>query len=39
MIILLKGYPYDNSYNYIKLFSNKTAQDNYFDSLEQIIVD
>lgn len=39
MIILLKGYPYDNSYNYIKLFSNKTAQDNYFDSLEQIVVD
>ena len=39
MIILLKGYPYDNSYNYIKLFSNKTAQDNYFDGLEQIVVD
>ena len=39
MIILIRGYKYDNSYNYIKLFSSKAEQNNYFDSLEQIIVD
>ena len=39
MIILIRGYKYDNSYNYIKLFSSKAEQNNYFDSLDQIVVD
>lgn len=39
MIILIKGYKYDNSYNYIKLFKSKAKQDEYFDSLEQLVVD
>ena len=39
MIILIRGYKYDNSYNYIKLFSTKAEQNNYFDSLDQIVVD
>ena len=29
MIILIRGYKYDNSYNYIKLFSSKAEQNNY----------
>lgn len=38
MIKLIKKYPYDNSYDYVKLFSSKTKQKDYFNSFENIVV-
>lgn len=38
MIRLIKKYPYDNNYDYIKLFDTKTKQENYFNSFKQIII-
>lgn len=38
MIRLYKHYKYDNNYDYIKLFSTKEEQDQYFNSLEQLII-
>ena len=31
MITLIHNYPYDNNYDYIKTFTSKTEQDNYFN--------
>lgn len=39
MIKLIKGYPYDNTYDYIKLHANKTDQENYFNTFDHIFVD
>ena len=39
MIKLISKYKYDNNYDYIKLFSSKTEQNNYFNDLTSIIVD
>ena len=39
MIKLIKGYPYDNTYDYIKLHANKTEQENYFNTFDHIFVD
>ena len=36
MIKLIKGYPYDNTYDYIKLHANKTEQENYFNTFDYI---
>ena len=30
MIKLIKGYPYDNSYDYIKLYKTKEEQNSFF---------
>lgn len=38
MIELIKGYNYNNKYDYIKTFSSRSAQDSYFNSLPKIIV-
>ena len=38
MLILYKSYKYDNKYDYIKTFSDKTSQDNYFNSLSQLTI-
>lgn len=38
MITLIKKYPYDNSYDYVKLFSSKTKQINYFNSFSKIVI-
>ena len=38
MITLYKGINYNNSYNYIKLFSNEVEQGNYFNSLPSLII-
>lgn len=39
MIKLIKAYPYDNSYDYVKMFTTKQEQNNYFNSLDNIRVD
>lgn len=39
MIKLIKGYPYDNTYDYIKLHQTKAAQTNWFNSFGSIIID
>ena len=39
MIKLIKGYPHDNTYDYIKLHSSKSAQENYFNTFDHIFVD
>lgn len=39
MVTLVKGYKYDNRYDYIKTFSSKTAQNSYFSSLPKIVID
>ena len=39
MIKLIKGYPYDNSYDYIKLYKSKEEQNNFFNSFDTITVD
>ena len=39
MIKLIKSYPYDNGYEYIKMFSTKEEQMQYFNSLGSISVD
>ena len=39
MIKLIKSFNYDNGYNYIKTFLNKTEQDNYFNNLTYIEID
>ena len=39
MIKLIKSYPYDNSYDYIKLFSTKIEQTKFFNSFESIIIE
>lgn len=36
MIKLIKRYPYDSSYDYVKLFDSKSAQRNYFDKFDSI---
>lgn len=38
MIELIKNYPYDNKYDYVKLFSTKTEQENYFNTFNSILV-
>lgn len=39
MIKLIKAFPYDNSYDYVKMFSTKQEQDTYFNTLENEIID
>lgn len=39
IIQLVKGFNYDNNYSYVKMFSSKTEQLNYFNSLPQIDID
>ena len=39
MIKLIKGYPYDNSYDYIKLYKTKEEQNSFFNSFNSITVD
>lgn len=39
MIKLIKAYPYDNSYDYIKMHSSKVEQNNFFNSFGSIVVD
>lgn len=39
MIRLIKNYPYDNKYDYIKLFQTKSQQDFYFYSFDHILID
>lgn len=39
MIKLIKAFPYDNSYDYIKMFSTKQEQDAYFNTLNKEIID
>ena len=39
MIKLIKSYPYDNGYDYIKMFSSKEEQTQYFNTLGSIKVD
>ena len=39
MIKLLKSYPYDNSYDYVKMFSTKTEQDNFFRTFSSEILE
>jgi hypothetical protein len=39
MIKLIKNYPYDNNYDFIKLFSTKTSQNNYFNTFNKIVID
>lgn len=39
MIRLIKGYPYDNSYDYIKLHSSKSAQNSFFSSFSSLLID
>lgn len=39
MIRLVKAFPYDNGYDYTKLFINKAAQDAYFKSLPSLKID
>jgi GH24 family phage-related lysozyme (muramidase) len=39
MIKLIKSYPYDNSYDYIKMFSSKAEQTNYFNSLSKELIE
>jgi len=36
MLTLYKGFKYDNRYEYVKTFSTKAEQDNYFNNLEKI---
>lgn len=38
MIKLVKNYPYDNSYDYVKLFSTKSKQKEFFDSFDKITI-
>ena len=38
MIELLKSYPYDNSYDYIKTFTTKEKQREYFNSFDKLMV-
>jgi len=39
MIKLIKSFKYDNSYDYVKMFSSKQEQINYFNSLPSLSVD
>ena len=39
MIKLIKSYPYDNSYDYIKLYSTKEEQNTYFNSFDSFVID
>lgn len=39
MIKLIKSFPYDNSYDYIKMFSSKTEQDNYFRNFNYELIE
>ena len=39
MITLYKGINYNNSYNYIKLFSNEVEQGDFFNSLTSLIIE
>lgn len=39
MITLIKGYKYNNSYDYIKTFNSKADQNNYFKSLSKITIE
>ena len=39
MIQLIKSFKYDNSYDYIKMFSTKEEQENYFNSLPKVVID
>lgn len=39
MIKLIKAFPYDNSYDYVKMFTTKQEQDAYFNTLNKEIID
>lgn len=39
MIELIKSFPYDNNYDYIKMFNTKQEQDNYFNTLNSIVIE
>lgn len=39
MIKLIKNYPYDNNYDYVKLFDTKQKQKAYFNSFNHILID
>ena len=39
MIQLIKSFKYDNSYDYVKMFSSVTEQENYFNSLPKIVIE
>lgn len=39
MIKLIKNYPYDNKYDFIKLFPTKSEQDQYFNNFSSIKID
>lgn len=39
MIKLIKSFPYDNSYDYIKMFATETEQTTYFNTLNKLTVD
>ena len=39
MITLYKAYPYDNSYDYTKMFTTKSAQDSFFNSFDSIDIE
>lgn len=39
MIELIKAFPYDNNYDYIKMFNTKQEQDNYFNTLDSIVIE
>lgn len=38
MIKLIKKYPYDNSYDYVKLFDSKSKQQEFFNSFSKITI-
>lgn len=39
MIELIRSFPYDNNYDYIKTFTSSEQQEQYFNSLSKIIID
>lgn len=39
MIKLIKAFPYDNSYDYVKMFSTKQEQDAYFNTLNYELIE
>lgn len=39
MIELIKSFPYDNNYDFIKTFSTPLQQEQYFNTLSKIIID
>lgn len=39
MIKLIKSYPYDNTYDYVKLHNSKANQQSYFNTFASIVID